>query len=73
MDARTGTSPHLSAFAPESAGALLLPLLSHSKVAELLVEMTEWEEMDRKRTCRRGRERRCEGEELRHTDGDDTR
>jgi hypothetical protein len=26
---RTGTSPHLSAFAPKPAGSLFLPLLSH--------------------------------------------
>lgn len=30
LGARTGTSPHFSAFAPESPGTLLLPLLSHA-------------------------------------------
>ena len=30
-DIRTGASPHLSAFATETAGALLLPLLSHAE------------------------------------------
>lgn len=38
--ARTGTGAHLSAFAPESTGTLLLPLVSHPKQCRESVEAT---------------------------------